>query len=120
MKYAMKSDDPFAVANHPLQPWMLSAHVVAAPFLVFAFGWIFSDHIWPKLIQPGGPNRPSGLWAMAMIVPMTLSGYFLQTTTNEVILRAMSIAHWATSALFVAAYAGHLVMKPRPRHPEPR
>ena len=57
MKYAMRSDDPFAVVNHPLQPFLLSAHVVIAPLLVFGFGWVFADHIWPKFAQKNAPLR---------------------------------------------------------------
>lgn len=108
MKYAMTSDDPYSVVNHPLQPTMLSAHVFLAPFLVFAFGWLFSDHIRPKLNSPA-PRRRSGIWSMAMIVPMVLSAYLLQISTGEGVRRAMAIAHWVTSALFVAGYVAHLV-----------
>lgn len=113
MKYGLESDDPFAVANHPMQPHMLSAHVIVAPVLVFGFGWIFSDHIWPKFVQPGGPNRASGLWSMAMIVPMTLSGYGLQVVTSDNARRFMEWTHWVTSGLFVVAYVVHLILKPK-------
>jgi Na+/proline symporter len=119
MKYAMHSDDEFSVVNHPLQPHMLSAHVVIAPFLVFAFGWIFSDHIWPRFRQTGVPRRASGVWSMMAIVPMTLSAYLLQIATNESLRKAMAIAHWVTSGVFVLAYVAHLVTKPM-RKPKPQ
>jgi hypothetical protein len=119
MKYAMHSDDEFSVVNHPLQPHMLSAHVVIAPFLVFAFGWIFSDHIWPRFRQTGVPRRGSGVWSMIAIVPMTLSAYLLQIATNESLRKAMAIAHWVTSGVFVVAYVAHLVTKPM-RKPRPQ
>lgn len=112
MKYGMTTDDPFAAANHPLQPHMLSAHVFFAPFLVFAFGWIFGNHIWPKFRFGDPRNRKSGLWSMALIVPMTLSGYLMQISTNETLLQAMKVAHWVTSAIFAAAYVAHLIGKP--------
>jgi Na+/proline symporter len=115
MKYFLHSSDEFAVVNHPLQPHMLSAHVVVAPFLVFAFGWIFSDHIWPRFRQTGAPRRASGLWSMAAIAPMTLSAYLLQIATDDGVRKAMALAHGITSALFVIAYVIHLVMKPAPR-----
>lgn len=113
MKYGMKSSDPFAVVNHPLQPWMLSSHVVIAPLLVFGFGWIFSDHIWPKFQNRFAPKRGSGVWSMAAIAPMTLSGYLLQTATAEATRHFMAVGHWISSAIFVLAYAVHIVMKPR-------
>jgi hypothetical protein len=114
MKYGMKSADPFSVANHPWQPFMLSAHVVVAPLLVFAFGWIFNDHIWAKFRTPAAPQRGTGIWSMAAIVPMTLSGYLLQVSTAEAVRQAMAIAHWVSSGLFVLAYAVHIITKPKP------
>jgi hypothetical protein len=109
MKYAMKSEDDFAVVNHPLQPHMLSAHVVLAPFLVFGFGWIFASHVWPKLVFRDRRNRTSGIASLALIAPMTLSGYLMQISTNDTIRQAMAVAHWITSAIFVLAYVVHLV-----------
>ena len=111
MKYAMKSSDPFAVVNHPLQPYMLSAHVVIAPFLVFAFGWVFTNHIWPGFTSGIARKRRSGIWSMGAIVPMVLSGYLLQVSTADATRQAMAIAHWISSALFVVAYVIHLLTK---------
>ena len=111
MKYAMKGNDELAVVNHPLQPWMLAAHVVAAPLLVFGFGWITSGHIWPGFRQKGGPNRRSGAAVMWMIVPMTLSGYLLQVSVADTARKSAAAAHWVTSAVFVLAYAVHLARR---------
>src|SRR4051794_29922397 len=111
MKYAMKSDDPFAVVNHPLQPWMLSAHVVIAPLLVFGFGWIFTNHIWPGFASGIARKRKSGLWSMGAIAPMVLSGYLLQVSTADATRHAMAVAHWISSGLFVLAYVIHLITK---------
>ncbi len=111
MKYAMKSSDPFAVANHPLQPYMLSAHVLVAPLLVFGFGWVFANHIWPGFASGIARKRKSGLWSMAAIVPMVLSGYLLQVSTADATRQAMAIAHWVSSALFAGGYVIHLVTK---------
>jgi len=120
MKYGMHSDDDFSVVNHPLQPHMLSAHVVVAPCLVFAFGWIFGDHIWPRFRQTSWPRRASGIWSMTAILPMTLSAYLLQIATNEALRKAMAIAHCVTSGVFVVAYVAHLVLKPPRKAPRPQ
>ena len=111
MKYAMKSSDEFAVVNHPLQPYMLSAHVVIAPFLVFAFGWVFTNHIWPGFASGIARKRKSGIWSMAAVAPMVLSGYLLQVSTADATRQAMAVAHWISSALFVLGYVIHLVTK---------
>ena len=110
MKYAMKSDDPFAVVNHPLQPWMLSAHVVVAPLAVFAFGWIFGNHILPAFAN-GSRKRPSGVSAMWLLAPMVVSGYLMQVSTADALRHAMAVAHWISSGAFVIAYVVHIFFR---------
>ncbi|MGZ5493756.1 MAG: hypothetical protein ACXW3E_09900 [Thermoanaerobaculia bacterium] len=112
MKYFMKPADEFSVVNHPMQPYMLEAHVVIAPLLVFGLGWMFGNHIWPKFRFGERPKRASGLWSMAAIMPMTLSAYLLQISTSDAAREAMAALHWTSSALFVIAYVVHRVMRP--------
>ncbi len=112
LKYFVKTDDPFAVANHPLQPHALSAHVVVAPLLLFGLGWVFGNHIWPKFRYGDGRNRATGVAAMFLIAPMTMSGYLIQISTSESLRYAMAVAHWVTSGLFVVVYAIHLIKPP--------
>ncbi len=107
MKYAMTSGDPFAVVNHPMQPWMLSAHVIVAPLLVFAFGWIFGNHIAPGFASRVAQRRKSGIFIAAVLIPMIASGYLMQIATADAIRHTMAVAHWASSAFFVVAYATH-------------
>ena len=40
MKNGMEPVDAWAVINHPLQPWMLKAHILVAPVAVFAVGFV--------------------------------------------------------------------------------
>jgi len=115
MKYFMKSDDPFAVVNHPMQPWMLAAHVVIAPFSVFAIGWIFGPHIAPGLANRYAPKRRSGLWSFIAIAPMVVSGYLLQVATADATRKAMAVSHWIASAFFIVAYAIHFRSSPGSR-----
>jgi uncharacterized membrane protein YidH (DUF202 family) len=110
MKYFMTSTDEFSVVNHPLQPHMLSAHVVVAPILLFVLGWTFSNHMLPKYRFGDDRNRRSGIASMALIAPMTLSAYLLQIATNEALHKAMAIAHWVASGLFVVGYVTHLIL----------
>ena len=108
MKYWMKSDDPFAVVNHPWQPHMLSAHVLVGPLAVFAFGWMFAGHVWPALVNKA-PNRASGIASMLLIIPMVLTGYLLQVSTEEATRHALAVGHWISSGLFVVVYVAHLI-----------
>ena len=112
MKYWMKSDDEFSVVNHPMQPYMLAIHVVVAPFLVFGLGWVFANHVRPKLAFDERRNRASGIWSLSAIAPMTLSAYLLQISTAEATRQAMAALHWVSSAIFVIVYAIHLFRKP--------
>jgi len=107
MKYGMKTDDPFAVANHPWQPYILDLHVFLAPLLVFALGWIFGDHILLKYRAGARRKRRSGLSAMWLIGPMIASGYLIQVLTNETLQHGGRIGHWITSGIFVVAYGIH-------------
>ncbi len=107
MKYWMKSSDPFAVANHPWQPHMLTAHVLIAPFAVFAFGWTFSNHIWPALVNRA-PNRASGVVSMLLIAPMVATGYLMQVSTADATRHAFAMAHWISAGLYVVVYVAHL------------
>lgn len=109
MKYFLESTDEFAVVNHPLQPHMLSAHVLIAPVALFILGWTFSNHMLPKHRFGDETGRKSGTGAMWLIVPMTLSGYLLQVSVDETLRQAMAAAHWIASGLFAIAYAAHLL-----------
>jgi hypothetical protein len=117
MKYLLTTSDEFAVANHPLQPHMLAAHVVIAPVLVFVLGWTFANHILPKYRYGDDKNRRSGTSSMWLIAPMTLSAYLLQIATNETLRQTMAVAHWVTSGLFVIAYVAHVVVARRMASP---
>ena len=112
MKYFLRSADEFAVVNHPLQPWMLSTHVVVAPLVLFILGWTFSNHMLPKARFGDDTGRKSGMSAMWLIVPMTVSGYLLQVSVEETLRQAMAVAHWISSGLFVIVYVVHLLKRP--------
>jgi hypothetical protein len=115
MKYFMKSSDELAVVNHPLQPHMLAAHVVIAPLLLLLLGWTFSNHMLPKF-RFSDQKRFSGIAAMSLILPMTLSAYLLQIATNETLRTVMAAAHWITSGLFAVIYVVHLFERARSDH----
>lgn len=113
MKYLMVNDDPFAVVNHPWQPVMLSAHVLASPGLLLIFGLILNSHILKKLGARGMPNRKSGLTSFGCFFVMTASGYLLQVATADVVLRTLVVVHVVGGVLFSAAYVAHLVISVR-------
>lgn len=108
MKYFLETDDPFALVNHPLQPAMLKAHLLASPFLILVAGMIFSSHIVTKLgNRKTPPHRMSGLFSLVTFPLMVLSGYLLQVTTHQILSRYLLIVHLASGVTFTGAYLLH-------------
>ncbi len=112
MKYVLRTDDPFAVVNHPLQPAMLHLHVLAAPAFLVLFGTVLDSHVAGRIGRPV-PNRRSGILTLVTIAVMTASGYLLEVVTAESWQRACVVAHLASGALFAVSYITHLAISLR-------
>ena len=97
----------WAVVNHPLQPWVLKAHIVVAPVLVFAIGLIATDHIWKHFRTRVKRGRRSGLAAMWVIVPMVLTGYLIQAITHELWLTVVAWIHIVTGLVYAVGLLAH-------------
>lgn len=112
-KYMAESSDPWAVINHPLQPWFLKIHILVAPLMIFAVGMITMRHIWAHL-KSGLPRaRKSGLSALYIGVPMVVSGYLIQTVTQTGLLTALAYVHIVTGLAFCVGFALHQVAATR-------
>lgn len=110
MKYAMVSDDPFAVVNHPWQTAVLGLHVVVSPAFILVFGVILNSHVMKKIRAPRIPNRRTGLLSLGTFAAMVITGYLLQVASSEAWLQALVAVHVATGAVFSLAYTVHLVI----------
>jgi len=110
MKYALSSDDPFAVINHPWQSSALSLHVVFAPLVILLFGIVLRSHIIKKLISNNRPNRRTGWISLMTFSTMSLSGYLLQVATSVAWLKVLVVLHVGTSIVFLIGYGAHLVI----------
>ncbi|MEQ1856894.1 MAG: hypothetical protein ABL963_10505 [Longimicrobiales bacterium] len=104
--------DEFAVINHPLQPWVLKAHVLAAPLMVFAIGLVAAEHIWRQYRLRIKAGRRSGLLAMWALAPMIGTGYLIQVVTHIGWLEALAWAHLAAGSAYLV---GLLLHHPLPR-----
>jgi hypothetical protein len=109
-KYFMHTDDPWAVINHPLQPWLLKAHIVAAPALIFALGLISSKHIWQHFKAPIPVGRKTGIVTVLMAGMMILTGYLVQIVTQVVSLKVLAISHIALGLVFLAGFVAHQML----------
>ena len=107
MRYLLEPVDPWAVIHHPLEPWVLKAHILISPTLVFAVGMVATGHVWKHLRGRVRPGRRTGVLTSALFVPMVVSGYLIQSLTSVSWLRWMVVAHVLTGALFAAGLALH-------------
>lgn len=107
MKYLLVPETEWAVINHPLQPWVLKAHIISAPILVFGIGAIFFDHLLRHLRSGIAPGRRSGIAVSLVLLPMILTGYLIQSVTHVGWLRAMVWGHVISSLLYLAFYGIH-------------
>lgn len=108
LRYFAESDDPYSIVNHPWQPLFQHLHILLAPLLVFAAGFIWREHVWKHWRQGVRGRRRSGVSMMLTVVPMVVSGYLIQTAVDPGWRTAWVVVHVATSLLWVGAYGGHL------------
>jgi hypothetical protein len=108
MKYMMVADDPLAVINHPLQPYMIDAHLVSGPALLVMFGIVFSGHIASKLGQRV-PLRRSGIVTLATFLTMASTGYLLPEIVSEQLRLVLLWLHIGSGLVFATSYGIHLV-----------
>lgn len=107
MKDVMTTTDPWSVINHPLQPWVLKAHILIAPFMVFSVGLITSRHIWRHYRMGVGKGRKTGLTAALSFVVLVVSGYILQVVTAETLLRVLGWVHLGLGIVYSVGVAAH-------------
>ena len=107
MKDLLQPLDEFAVINHPLQPWMLKAHIVFAPLMVFAVGLIAADHIWKQYRRPVSSGRLSGVVSMWVLGPLIMTGYLIQVITHVGWLQALAWTHLGGGGLYLASLFVH-------------
>lgn len=107
MLYLVEPEDPYSVANHPLQPDVQHLHVVTAPLLVFAVGMVWRGHVWSRIASGFRARRRSGIALALLFVPMVLSGYLLQVSAEEAWRERWVVLHVATSIAWIAAYVVH-------------
>lgn len=115
VKYLVQTDAPWAVINHPLEPWLLKAHILVAPLLVFAVGLIALRHVWRHLRGGERSGRRSGLVLTGVFGPLVVTGYLIQVVTAVGWLRALALAHVVLGVVFAAGLLGHRLPAARAR-----
>lgn len=113
MRYFCESSDPFAVANHPLEPLFHKLHILAAPLLTLMIGAFWISHAWPRFVSGQKERRRSGISLLVTALPMVISGYLLQTTTHPQWHTLWVWLHGLTSVLWTLAFITHLFVHAR-------
>jgi hypothetical protein len=111
MKYLMTGSDPDSRVGHPWQQPMLKAHVLTAPFLIFALGLVFSGHALARLKGGEDPGRTSGAGLLGLAAPLVLTGPLIQVLTGDAARQWTGWAHAALGVVYVLAYAAHLLKR---------
>jgi hypothetical protein len=120
MKRFMTPADPWAVINHPLEPWFLKAHILTVPLMLFAVGLITTQHIWRSLKSSLPTGRRTGLAVALAFGPLVVSGYLIQTVTRQLLLDILGWTHLALGVLCALAIFEHRrLARGRTRRPAP-
>lgn len=107
VKYLVSSEDPFAAYNHPAQPWLLNAHILIGPALIFVLGGLFATHV-TRQLGNSGSGRRSGLMLIGSTAAMVVSGYLLQVGSTELFRAPLAWAHGLSGGWFVTSLVVHI------------
>ena len=100
-------EDPWAIVNHPLEPWALKAHILTAPIMLFAVGLITAQHIIRSLRSSLPNGRQSGLIMTVLFGPLALTGYLLQTVISPLVTSILSWTHLGLGLICAVALVIH-------------
>lgn len=106
-----KPPNEFGTPIHPWEPGLKAAHILFAPLLVFAIGWIWRAHVASQLRHGVRQKRSSGLFLVMLAAPMILSGGGFQVSVEASTRALWSQAHLWASLLWVLGSILHLGKK---------
>lgn len=105
---AFRVEGEFGLAKHPLQVWMLRVHGALAMAALVAFGGALSNHVRP--FWSARRNRGAGIALLALMLGLTLTGYFLYYLGDEVWREGIATAHWIGGVLLAVALPLHVAL----------
>jgi hypothetical protein len=106
-KYFVPGADPDSRIGHPMQPVLLKAHIVVAPFAVFGVGLLFRRHALARIVSGESNGRRTGTIMFWLFAPLTLTGYLVQVFVDPALLRGAGWSHAALGFCFLLGYAFH-------------
>jgi uncharacterized membrane protein len=106
IKYFLKVETEYGVRAHEYQSLTQAIHIVLSPLLIFSFGLLFKDHIYPKLVR-FREKKLSGTALVVIFILMSFSGYLVQVVYQESPREFFIWIHIITSALWTLFYLIH-------------
>jgi len=106
-KFFIPNPDPDSRIGHPMQPWLMKAHILVAPFAVFGMGLILRRHALAKRRQGEPSGRRTGTLMLWLFLPLALTGYLIQVFVETGSVRATGWLHAGLGLLFLLGYALH-------------
>ena len=91
--YFVRTEGEFGPTLHPLEPWWLRIHGIAAAAFLIGFGSVLPGHV--RRAWGAARNRITGTIFFAVMVTLTLSGYLLYYIGADAVREVMSLVHWA-------------------------
>jgi hypothetical protein len=106
-KYAIPSPDPYSRAGHPLQPYLLKAHILMAPFAIMGVGLLLRRHALARMRQGEQNGRRTGVAMLWLFAPLALSGYLIQVFVEPATVRWTGWIHAGLGLIFGLGYVFH-------------
>ncbi|MFG1506056.1 hypothetical protein ACRXCV_13355 [Halobacteriovorax sp. GFR7] len=108
-KYFMTIEGDWGAETHPLSIWMQKLHILSVPFLLFFVGTIFSNHIYKRVLSGYKKSRTSGIFLIGLFVVMSLSGYLIQVSDNDLLRQWSAYIHLGVSLVWSLGFTYHHV-----------
>jgi hypothetical protein len=104
--YFVRVKGEFGPTLHPLEPWWLRVHGIAAAAFLIGFGTVLPGHV--RRAWGTARNRVSGTIFFAAMMAMTLTGYLLYYVGVQVVRDNLAIVHWGVGLGFPLLTGWHV------------
>lgn len=114
-KYFLEIEGEWGPETHPLTIIFQKVHILTVPFLVFAVGMIFSNHVWKRIETGYKKSRNSGIFLLILLILMSVTGYLIQITDNQNFREYSAYIHVAVSIIWSVIFSYHHISSNRRR-----
>jgi hypothetical protein len=116
--YFFDVEGDFGPAAHPLEPWWLRLHGLAAMLALVAIGSLATHHM--RLAWNRKKNRRTGLPMLTLSAWLAATGYALYYFSSDANAAWLPLLHWTLGLALPLALAAHVVVgRRRAPHAQP-